>query len=325
MKRRHTVLAALATAALALPLTACGGNGGAATGDGAADSPLTAYLSAAWGGDLSPEDQQQRFAEQQKKAEELQAACMSAQGFEYIPVDSSAMMAASDGSEWKPEDREWVSQYGYGMVDWPGRDELNGAGTEVTDPNQEYVLSLSESEQAAYYEALYGAGPTDDQLAEDGSYEWNWETAGCSGQAQHEVSGADPWNADEFSTLIDAINELYSTLATNPALAAVDAEWSACMADAGQPGFATQPDAAASISDDLQAYYEKQTEQVSSDPALVELGQREIDLALIDLDCREKTDYRSKQQKATFALEEQFVTDHKAELEAFKAAAEAGR
>lgn len=97
------------------------------------------------------------------------------------------------------------------------------------------------------------------------------------------------------------------------------------MADAGEPGFATQQEATDSISQELNAYYENQTEYIEDDPALDELGEREIALALVDLDCREKVDYRAQYQKVTYALEEQFVADHKAELDAFKADAEAGR
>jgi hypothetical protein len=41
-----------------------------------------------------------------------------------------------------------------------------------------------------------------------------------------------------------------------------------------------------------------------------------------DLGCREKTDYRQQQLKIQFAAEEQFIADHKEELDALKARAE---
>jgi hypothetical protein len=67
-------------------------------------------------------------------------------------------------------------------------------GVEVVDGVGE-VLVL------AYYEALYGPSPTEEELNDDGSYEWNWETAGCSGWAQHELNGEDPWSSGEHQDL----------------------------------------------------------------------------------------------------------------------------
>ena len=52
------------------------------------------------------------------------------------------------------------------------------------------------------------------------------------------------------------------------------------------------------------------------------LGEREIEIALVDLDCRTKTSYTEEALKIQFDLEERFIADNKAELEAFKAAAE---
>ena len=52
------------------------------------------------------------------------------------------------------------------------------------------------------------------------------------------------------------------------------------------------------------------------------LGERELKLALIDLDCREKTSFATKSLEIQFALEEKFIAENKTELEAFKAAAE---
>ena len=48
-------------------------------------------------------------------------------------------------------------------------------------------------------------------------------------------------------------------------------------------------------------------------------------VALADLECREKTGFRAAYAEIQFALEEEFIADHKAELDALKAAAEQGR
>jgi hypothetical protein len=94
------------------------------------------------------------------------------------------------------------------------------------------------------------------------------------------------------------------------------------MADGGHSGFAKQADAQTSISDKLNEYYNGQTEYVEDDPKLDALGEEEIALAVADLDCREKTNYRDEYEKVQFALEEQFIADNKADLDALKAAAE---
>lgn len=318
-------LAAVATTVLVTTALA-GCSGSTVPADDGSDSPLSTYLSSVWGGDLSEEEQLAQFEKQNAEREELIAQCMTEEGFEYIPNTGNSSISFGTDQEWKPDDREWVAQYGYGNVNWPGRDEMNEApAEEYTDPNQDYVESLSESEMTAYYEALYGPTPSEDELGDDGSYEWNWETAGCSGVAQHEVDGDNPMMSGEHQPIMDAINDFYMTVAESPELAAIDAAWAACMDEADYPGFTKQQDASSSISDEMNAYYENQTEWVEDDPELAKIGEREIDLALADLDCREKTDYRSQSRKVTDALEEQFIADHKTELEALKAAAEQGR
>ena len=307
----------------ALGLAGCSGSG--APTDASTESPLSKYLSSVWGSNLSDEEQQAKFQEQQKRAEELVAECMSKEGFEYIPNTSNTTFSTGSYIEWKPDDRDWVSQYGYGMVNSPMSNTPPDQGDSYQDPNSDYVSSLSTSEQAAYYAALYGAPQTETTGSEEASYEYKWEEAGCQGAAQHEVNGESILESDEFATINKAINEFYTAMQSSPEYAALDAKWASCMADAGHSGFTAQSDAQTSISDELNEYYSTQTDYVENDPKLKEVGEREIALALADLDCREKTNYRGEQTKIQFALEERFITDHKAELDAMKAAAERAR
>lgn len=314
--RAHSVAGA---AALLLVLTGC-----TAASDGESaqeESPLGEYMAALWGGDLSEDEQAAMFEAQNLEREELMATCMKEQGFDYAPnVDTGA--SYSSGEEWQPDDREWVAQYGYGMVRWPGMDEQPDAEEVYEDPNQEYVASLTATEQTAFYEALYGPSVPEEELDENGSYEWNWETAGCYGWAQHEIDGDNPLTSEEFAPLMEEINQFYTDLDSASGMSEIDAEWSACMSEAGHAGFARQSEAMTSITDELNAYYENQTEWVEDDPALDELAEREIELALADLDCRESTDYRERRQEVVVALEEEFIADHQVELDAMKAAAE---
>lgn len=323
----------MGAAALALTVTGCAG--GATPGKGLSyeDSPLGTYLSAAWGGDLSPEEQEKKMADQNRKVEEYVAKCMSDEGFEYKPSTTSNGMSIAADIEWEPDDKKWVEQYGYGMVHNPfGSSEA--ASDMPVDPNEDYVSSLSESEQSAYYETLYGPQPEESELSEETSFEYNWEEAGCMGAAQHEVTGEDVWSDDEFADLRDKMNELWTTSTESPDYKKIDAEWAACMNEAGEPGFTAQMDASTLISNEQSKIYEaaygdgtevvdpSTVEDPSKSPEMKALGERELELALVDLECRTKVDYRERTLKLQFALEEKFIAENKAALEAFKAAAE---
>jgi hypothetical protein len=320
-----------AVTALALLLSGCSGSDGdtGGTADAAEQtSPLSEYLNAVYGGDLSPEEQERQFAEEQAQVEELVAQCMQDQGFEYTPQSVSNTYVSGGDVEYEPDERDWVAQYGYGAVNSPFNEEPVPE-EEYVDPNADYVESLSESEQQAFYEALSGPVPDEDELGEDGSYEYDWTTAGCQGAAQHEVSGEDLSQSDEFKPLFEAIDELYTGMTSWPGMAELDAEWAACMEAAGHGGHATQTDAQNSVYDELNRIYEDVAVSEDGMPtgepdqaALDALGEREVELALADLDCREEVDYRDRSTEITREVEEQFIDDHRAELDALVAAAE---
>lgn len=329
-------LAVCSATVLALVLAGCSGTADAELDY--ADSPLTKYLSSAYGGDLSPEEQQKQFEERQREQEELIAQCMAEEGFEYTPnVQSGGMVFGDDGVEWEPEKKEWVEKWGYGIVDNPYNETSEEQPSEeYVDPNAEYVQSLSESEQTAFYETAYGVPPEEDELGEDGSYEYNWEDAGCQGWAQHELEGDDPWQSDEFADLRAKMDELWTTMQDSPEYSDLNSEWAACMDEGGEPGFASPMEAQQSISDEQTAIFEEaygdgstEVDTESSDfvdpstsPEMEALGEREIELALVDLGCRTETAYMKTSLEIQFALEEKFIAENKADLEAFKAAAE---
>jgi hypothetical protein len=320
-----------AVAAVALLLSGCGGSEAeaGATPDAAEQtSPLSEYLDAVYGGDLSPEEQERKFAEEQEQTEELVAQCMQEQGFEYTPATASSTFMSSSDVEYEPDERDWVAQYGYGAINSPYNEEPMPE-EEYVDPNADYVASLSESEQMAFNEALHGPMPDEDEIAEDGSYEYDWTTAGCYGAAQHEVAGEDLSQSEEFSSLFEAIDALYADTASWPGMAELDGEWATCMEAAGHGGYATQLDAQNSFYEELNEIYENVGVSEDGTPtgepdqaALDALAEREVELALADLDCREEVDYRDRSTEINREVEQQFVDDHKAELDALVAAAE---
>lgn len=312
-----------------LALSGCAGAGPGGGGElSYEDSPLSTYMTALYG-----DVDQEKFDAQQAEAEELVAACMKEEGFEYIPntQNGGGVVISSEDMEDR-ETEEWVASNGYGMVQSAEQiAEQQAQSEEYVDPNADYTASLSASEQAAYYETLYGPGPSEEEMeameAGDGSYEYNWETAGCQGAAQNEVQGGsqDAYNDPKFAGLFEKMNELYTKAMEQPAVKELDAKWADCMADAGYTDFTTKSDAMTSISDEQNAFYENQEIDEAGMPiapdeaAMEELRQKEIDIALADFRCSEKLDYMQKSLEAQFALETQFVEDNKSELDAMLA------
>ncbi|MGC3953882.1 MAG: hypothetical protein QM804_06455 [Propionicimonas sp.] len=336
--------------AAALLMTGCavappGGTTGTTDGTMLAekDSPLVKYLSFLFNPgnspDSSPAEQQAYRNEQEQRRQKVVAQCMTEQGFEYTPfVEGGGTVATGDSDEnpWRPDDRDWVEKYGYGATQNPYQDIPEPEPNQQVDPNQAYVESLTEAEQTAYYDALNGKPR---EVAEGGSDDdapaWKWEEAGCFGRAYHEIEGKDPWQQEENKPIMAAIQKFFDGVQSGPEFAKLDADWAACMTDAGRPGFAKQPDAQDSIYQLTDQYWKDRSPKddgseqddtlgTMKDPEWAELADQEIPLALADLECREKTDYRQAQLRIRFAAEEEFITDHKAELDAFRKRVEQG-
>lgn len=323
--RKHLSTTIVLAVAAAFTLSACslGGDGGGEKLD-ADETPMSAIFESIYGS----YDEDEGIADQ-KKAEELTAVCMSKEGFEYKPVDQSQYQSFSSEDMEDRDTEEWVASHGYGMTQTPEeQEEMNERMGDFVDPNQAYVEALSPGEQTAYYEVLYGPGPSDEEMAAmedgDGSYEYNWETAGCSGAAQHEVNGEDLTQSDEHKPLMDAINTMYEKQQSNKEIKKLDAEWAACMADAGFAEVKQKQDAMNIVNEASNAYYETLTD-APDEAKLAELRENEIAVALADFKCAEKTDYKDKSLKIQFELERQFIEDHKSEIDALVAAVEQGK
>lgn len=333
---RSSIFLAPVAAIVMITLAGCSATPSTGDADDAAltaeDSPLSEYLEASYSAGLSPEDEDKKDAAVWDAGEELIAECMKDQGFEYTPAAYiSENTVTVDEGDWRPDDEDWVAEWGYGITDIPARhmsaDEAapDGAGT---NPNLDYLGTLSPVELEAYLEALEGP-PADAEELVDGENVYNWEESGCRGLAYHEVVGEQA-DSSEFDGLWDQIHAFEKDLVDAPEFADLDAAWSSCMSDAGESGFTRQEDARQSITDAMPEPEEApeggaaaaEYENPMDDPVVAELHERETELALVDLECRTKTDYYRSALRIQFELEEQFIEDHKTELEAYKLAAE---
>ena len=318
---------------LVIALAACSGGGPRAGDDdpskdaGATDDytpgPLEKMWTEAYGtGDVvDPADSNA----QQNRVEQMVAECMSEQGFEYTPVDYSQMdegfsemPVEGDGPQWGTE--EYAKEFGYGITTWedegtPTQEPLPVDGeSEWTDPNQEYVESLSESAREAYYEALSGPQPTEEEM-ESGDWEYDPANAGCYGKASDEVwnSGGNIFEDEKYKGLIDEMNLIYTQAENDPKITEVKAAWSACMADAGYPGLADSGAAQETIYSELNAFWEKGEEP--TEEVLAPLREKEKAIATADFTCSKKADINKVQIEVQHKLEQEFIDSHKAELE----------
>lgn len=317
--RRSSALPVVVAAVSTLVLAGCTAGGSTPT-DGET-GPMTAFFDRV-GGSFDSED----YDAQHRAMEKLVAECMTAEGFEYTPSEPVSASRTQDDDQPDWESREFAEQYGYGAST---SDELYGGGEEDewVDPNAEYLETMSESEQTAFYEALYGATTElDPTESEEAATEYNWEEAGCQGAASHEVyEQGQIWDDPAVQDLMDEMNTEYENLADDAVLRESTQAWADCMAEAGHD-FTTPEDAQQSIYDELNAIYDagsgdeataEELESFEPDPAaLAELKTKELALASADWACKDESGYTEAYQKAYLALETRLWEKYGDQLEA---------
>jgi hypothetical protein len=347
------------TCAAALLLAGCSGGGddGDKGGDkGAAafewtPGPLDEYSARIYGysydqDEKTQEELQAESDAKNRKVEELVATCMQDQGFDYTPNDTNGgTVFASDDLDVEWGSREFAEQYGYGISTdpWGSTEQPVDDGSEYVDPNAEYTEAMSESELAAYQEALWGV--PQEYVEGEEPVEYDWTTAGCYGAAQHEVYEIGGTDTDEFSALEDEISAFWETVQADPRISELNASWGSCMADAGFDGLTSANDSTQPLYDEwnqLQGYddpdYQAQVESWDweADPngpkqpepdadAVAAFTKKEIAMAVADFDCKDEVDFQEESQRIDHELQQQFVDQNKAELEAWATAAESSR
>lgn len=301
--------------------------------------PLGEYLNVLWEGQ---EYDQDYYDEQQRVEQELIAECMTKQGFEYTPDLQHGTVIFNDddfeydGPEWGT--LEFAKKYGYGIIESPYNDMYPddfGEGQEYFDPNEEYVMSLSDSERDAYYEALWGPNPTEEEWAkmeEEDNWEWNPENQGCYGEATKQSQANEPfavWEDPEFENLMESMNLLYERIESDDRLVAIQTQWSTCMSEAGHPGFVERFDAQNAMyeewnefSNSLNENFDGQSEwKEPTEAQKQEFMQREIEVATADATCTQDANFEKTYQKVSVEYEKEFVEQHRAELDALVAKA----
>jgi hypothetical protein len=332
---------------------ACGGSPETAS-TGSTDSPLAEYLGG--GGGLrngTAVSLQGDDPEKQQQVQELVAACMMEAGFEYLPY----VPTAPEPEPVLEGDLDWARTYGYGIstIDMAAPDPSE-------DPNTAITAAMSESERAAYQQALFGSSfqstrsaggpvaaappveippPGDNADGSTAPPTGDADSApGCIPTASSQVYGEpDVVDMQEFDTLFEALGKLQASVEQDPRVVPLVAAWSDCMADAGHPGFKAVDDARNSIMSrwaDLNGWQFTPVEGgggsvsvaggdevTEPDPAKVaEIRTDEIALAVIDLGCRQ--DHQATYDEVRTELEQKFVDEHRSELERYRDATSGG-
>lgn len=241
------LLAVIVTVTL---LAACGQGGGTSTddtGDGDSGTSTTEAIESdgeetladffGYGSD-NAEEAQAQYQDEEARRQELIRACMAEEGFDYTPVLPPEESFQVFGPE---NEEERVKTQGFGITTWYGNEEMFGGDIDWEDPNQEMVEAMSESEQQAFYEALYG---TEEEQMEGATTEVDPETGeeitmmegfgvGCEGEASEEIWGDQSQTQDLWQELEPEMTAMYERIEADQRVADLNEGWSACMADAG--------------------------------------------------------------------------------------------
>lgn len=307
-------------------------------GDGVTFSGGGMMVAATSVGDLSEEDQQRM-----RQVEELVAECMREQGFEYVPVDPTGGGDREDpfAEAFSLPPDEFAREYGYGISTLTPADTADEDQT--TDPNQEIRDGLSDSAREQYDRALWGEMAELIEPVEGGGVAISGASppagegerdSGCHGEAGEEVYGEDPMagpDIGEFDGLFADMDALRQRIESDARVAAATQAWADCLAAAGHSGFATVSEPQDDVMERMMELYgsstrdegtpsESRVMNTSADvdeAALRELQDYEISLATADYECQQEH-YVDVRREVAFDMEEQFVEEHRAELERYR-------
>lgn len=151
------------------------------------------------------------------KVENSIAACMKAEGFDYVPTDPVAQQAALTGKA-NMSDEEYEQQFGYGIT------TLYGRGTAQTDPNERIRSQLGEADRAAYDRALSGGKPEQTFAFAVDTGEFT-ELGGCTKEATDAVFGG----SRLLQRLQRKLDELDDSIAADQRMVRAQTAWQACI------------------------------------------------------------------------------------------------
>ena len=221
-----------------------------------------------------------QLAAKVEQVEGLIGDCMTAAGFEYVPVDFARVKEGMDADKTAPglSDEEFIAQYGFGITtqyDHPGREI--GLG----EQNVAIYDALPPQEQVAYDHALLGED-REATFAQSVEAEDFSRTGGCTRQAVEQV-----FTPQELTQAY--INPADVTIAEDPRVVEATGKWSDCLREQGYD-YANPDDVEQDLHDRLDALArgaDPRTLTGSDAAALTELQGLELALAPASIHCEE--------------------------------------
>ena len=273
------------------------------------------------------------------------------------PAEGYSVLEASDHRlwiPWLPEELEDVERLGYGYLASEGVTTLVEASAEP-DANAQYVASLSSAAQKEYQVAMLGAELAEYDLADIASVPLP-EMGGCAGEAsklypypygQALESSPTTLYEDLINQMRDEAGSPYSlSFLRRAELDVLDAEWRECFERSfpplAQSEQASDPDAPVGLPGDEPAeptesngptgawdlavstdsdgnYWAGQGERPVEYSSLTGT-EREVAIAVADYKCRQDSDYVDRFLAVERAAQEEFIANHKSELDRMAAA-----
>ena len=302
---RSAVAAAAAVGFVVLAACTAGGAEPTPSGTAGALGPLEQLLGSAAGGsiDVTAPDAATQWIAHLAKQENLIAACMNAEGFDYVPevpaVDD--VKITTEGLD--RASREYALQYGFGIAHQPAEVGEVAVAAGTAGANWIARQAMSEAERDAWDTAL--SGPvTKREVDAQGS-----ESVTRSGGCRDLVS-------DGGYPVADAANDFLASMAQDGAFDELDNEWSACMHESG---FEHESPTAANnaFSDEYVAMLDDHS--LENDD-VAGLAEREIDVAVASWDCKAETDYEARFRAIRDQVQQAWIDEHRAELDEWLAA-----
>jgi hypothetical protein len=294
MRMRTSPVAALLLFSVALSLLAAACGGGSTSSDQAsADQPGAQPAETTGGGGQTTETggealpgteefglTEEEYAAHIEETQALIAFCMAEAGFEYVPADVETVAKAQAALRVEPgyTEEEYKEKWGWGVTT---RFDNIVKEIELGPQNLRIIADLSEADRLAYERTLWGDDPNATFAFTFDEEDFS-STGGCTRQAVEQVFTPEQLRGNY-------INPKDTLIESDPRVVEANANWVACMQDAGYDGYVEQ--------DEIIEEFEERLEELTGgeDPAtltgaraeeLKQLQEEEIAIALVDLECQ---------------------------------------
>lgn len=302
------IVTATAMAATVLLLAGCapGGPDGTGAGETVSSTSIDDTVAQIFGtAGLSIEDQLAQDEAWAAENEVAVAACMAAEGFEYVPfVYESGPDILTLPEYAELDDLERARQIGYGFFVQVRSDTT---GAEQVNPNDAIEDAMSEAEHDEYWKALNG--DNDFSVPFDELEPGTELDTGCRGgggtPAVEEALYADPL----WIELSEDISAFSTNVVEDARLVELDVAWSECAADAGLGDVRSPAEARELIRERWSPYVDVEDAPLPTAQEWDELERYEIEVAVADIGCREELDYDDEQAAVTAELESAFLAE----------------